>query len=113
MTARRMEQVGNFNKLQPAREQVFFDASLKLACAERARRATRERPTRLLGVWCDQFRFTVPNRLPNLPQTTQDLPDIERVEMAQRLDVQGARLAVEQTTRNLGLTKTTRFINVL
>ena len=33
--------------------------------------------------------------------------------LAQRLDVQGARLAVEQTARNLGLTRTTRFINVL
>jgi outer membrane protein TolC len=35
------------------------------------------------------------------------------VALAQRLDVQGARLAVEQTARNLGLTKTTRFVNVL
>ena len=33
--------------------------------------------------------------------------------MAQRLDVQGAKLAAEQTAKNLGLTKTTRFINVL
>ena len=33
--------------------------------------------------------------------------------MAQRLDVQGAKLAAEQTARNLGLTRTTRFINVL
>ena len=112
--ARRMEQVGNFNKLQRAREQVFFaDASLNLARAEQAQLATRERLTRLLGVWGDQTRFTLPDRLPDLPQAAQDLPDIERVAMAQRLDVQGARLAVEQTARNLGLTKTTRFINVL
>ena len=41
------------------------------------------------------------------------LPDIERVALAQRLDVQGARLAAEQTARKLGLTRTTRFINVL
>ncbi len=33
--------------------------------------------------------------------------------MAQRLDVQGAKLAAEQTAKNLGLTRTTRFINVL
>ena len=42
-----------------------------------------------------------------------DLPDIERTAMAQRLDVQGAKLAAEQTARNLGLTRSTRFINVL
>jgi Outer membrane efflux protein len=112
--ARRMEQVGNFNKLQRAREQVFFaDASLNLARAEQAQRATRERLTRLLGLWGDQTRFTLPDRLPELPPAAQDLPDIERVAMAQRLDVQAARLAAEQTARNLGLTKTTRFINVL
>jgi outer membrane protein TolC len=33
--------------------------------------------------------------------------------MSQRLDVQGARQASELTARNLGLTRTTRFINVL
>jgi outer membrane protein TolC len=112
--ARRMEQVGNFNKLQRAREQVFFaDASLNLARAEQAQRATRERLTRLLGVWGDQTLFTLPDRLPDLPKAALDLPDIERVAMAQRLDVQGARLAAEQTARNLGLTRTTRFVNVL
>ncbi len=112
--ARRMEQVGNFNKLQRAREQVFFaDASLNLARAEQAQRATRERLTRLLGAWGMQTQFMLPARLPDLPKTVLDLPDIERVAMAQRLDVQGARQASELTARNLGLTRTTRFINVL
>ena len=112
--ARRMEQVGNFNKLQRARQQVFYaDASLNLARAEQAQRATRERLTRLLGAWGAQTQFTLPERLPDLPKDVLDLPDIERVAMAQRLDVQGAKLAAEQTARNLGLTRTTRFINVL
>ena len=112
--ARRMEQVGNFNKLQHAREQVFFaDASLNLARAEQAQRATRERLTRLLGAWGTQTQFMLPERLPDLPKTAMNLPDIERVAMAQRLDVLGARQASELTARNLGLTRTTRFINVL
>ena len=112
--ARRMEQVGNFNKLQRARQQVFYaDASLNLARAEQAQRASRERLTRLLGAWGPQTQFTLPERLPDLPKDVMDLPDIERVAMAQRLDVQGAKLAAEQTARNLGLTRTTRFINVL
>jgi outer membrane protein TolC len=112
--ARRMEQVGNFNKLQRAREQSFqADAALNLARAEQAQRSTRERLTRLLGVWGAQTQFTLPERLPDLPAQPLDLPDIERVALAQRLDVQGARLAAEQTARNLGLTRRTRFINVL
>ena len=112
--ARRMEQVGNFNKLQRAREQVFYaDASLNLARAQQAQRSTRERLTRLLGAWGAQTQFTLPERLPDLPKEPLELPDIERVALAQRLDVQGARLAAEQTAKNLGLTRTTRFINVL
>ena len=112
--ARRMQQVGNFNKLQRAREQAFYaDAALNLARAEQAQRSTRERLTRLLGVWGEQTAFTLPERLPDLPKAAEDRPDIERVAMAQRLDVQGARLMAEQTAKNLGLTQTTRFINVL
>ena len=112
--ARRMEQVGNFNKLQRARQQVFYaDAAQNLARAERAQRSSRERLTRLLGAWGAQTQFTLPERLPDLPKEVLDLPDIEHVAMSQRLDVQGAKLAAEQTARNLGLTRTTRFINVL
>jgi outer membrane protein TolC len=112
--ARRMEQVGNFNKLQRAREQGFYaDATLRLAQAQQAQRATRERLTRLLGVWGPQTQFALPERLPDLPKAPLEMPDIEQVALAQRLDVQGARFAAEQTARNLGLTRTTRFVNVL
>ncbi len=112
--ARRMEQVGNFTKLQRAREQVFYtDAALNLARAEQAQRASRERLTRLLGAWGAQTRFTLPERLPDLPKEMLDQDDIEGLAMRQRLDVQGAKLAAEQTAKHLGLTRTTRFINVL
>ncbi len=112
--ARRMTAVGNFNKLQQAREQGFYaDAALNLARAQQAQTATRERLTRLMGLWGAQAQFSLPNRLPDLPKAALDQPDIERVAMAQRLDVQGARLAAEQTAKNLGLTKVTRFVNVL
>jgi outer membrane protein TolC len=112
--ARRMEQVGNFNKLQRAREQGFLaDATLRLAQAQQAQRSTRERLTRLLGLWGPQTQFMLPQRLPDLPQAPLELPDIEQVALAQRLDVQGAKLAAEQTARQLGLTRTTRFVNVL
>ncbi|QTN24104.1 TolC family protein [Rhizobacter sp. AJA081-3] len=112
--ARRMAQVGNFNKLQQAREQGFYaDAALNLARAQQARLAARERLIRLLGLWGTQTQFTLPERLPDLPPQPADLPDIERTALAQRLDLQAAKLAAEQTARNLGLTKTTRFVNVL
>jgi len=112
--ARRMAAVGNFNKLQQAREQGFHaDAALNHARAQQARRATRERLTRLMGLWGAQTNFTLPERLPALPPEPAEQPHIERLAMAQRLDVQGARLAAEHTARNLGLTRVTRFVNVL
>jgi outer membrane protein TolC len=112
--ARRMAQVGNFNKLQQAREQSFYaEAALGLTQAEQAQRATRERLIRLLGLWGAQTAFRLPERLPDLPSAPKDLPDIERIAIAQRLDVQGARLATEQTAKNLGLTRSTRLVNVL
>jgi len=112
--ARRMAQVGNFNKLQQAREQGFYaDAALTLARAERQQRATRERLTRLMGLWGGQTAFKLPERLPDLPAQPRDLPEVERTALAQRLDVAAARSGAEATARNLGLTRTTRFVNVL
>ncbi len=112
--ARRMAAVGNFNALQRAREQGFqADAALNVARAMQAQRAARERLTRLMGLWGAQTQFKLPERLPALPDEPADQPDIERTAMAQRLDVQGAKLAAEQTAKNLNLTKTTRFVNLL
>jgi outer membrane protein TolC len=112
--ARRMASVGNWSRLQQAREQSFqADAALNLARAERAQVAARERLTRLMGLWGAQTQFQLPERLPDLPGEAKDLPDIEQRAMAERLDVQAAKTGTEQLARNLGLTRTTRFINVL
>ena len=112
--ARRLAQAGNWNRLQQAREQSFYaDAALNLARAEQARGAARERLTRLMGLWGTQLQFQLPERLPDLPKAAQDLPGIEQTALAQRMDVQAAKLATEQLARNLGLTRATRFVNVL
>lgn len=112
--ARRMREVGNFTKLQQAREQGFYaDATLNLARAERARVAARERLTRLLGLSGERTQFTLPERLPDLPKAPNELPDVEQTALAQRIDLQMIRLETEALASNLGLTRATRFINVL
>lgn len=113
--AQRMAQVGNFTRLQQAREQAFYaDAALGLARAQQLQLATRERLVRTLGLWGDAAtNLQLPERLPDLPTEPRTLPDVERTAIAQRLDVEGARLAVQRTARSLGLTRTTRFVNVL
>ena len=112
--AKRLAQAGNWTKLQQAREHGFFsEAVLNLARAEAGRVAARERLTRLLGLWGAQTAFALPARLPELPAQPQDQPDIEQAAMASRLDVQAAKAQVEATAKNLGLSRATRFINVL
>ena len=112
--ARRLAQVGNWNKLDQLREQAFYaDAAVNLAVAEQTSVAAREQLTRLLGLWGEQTRFALPERLPDLPATATELANVEQLAIAQRLDLQAVRLQTEALAKNLGLTKTTRFINVL
>lgn len=112
--ARRMASVGNFNKLSQAREQGFYaDTALSHARAAQNQVGTRERLTRLLGLWGEDANFKLPERLPDLPSSPDDLPNVEQQALAQRLDVQAMRLGTESLAKNLGLSKVTRFINVL
>lgn len=112
--ARRMAAVGNFNRLQQAREQAFHaDAALNLARATQAQLRARERLIRLLGLWGEPSAVRLPTRLPQLPVSPRDQPDIERLAVEQRLDLQAARQRVEHTARSLGLTQATRFVRVL
>lgn len=111
--ASRMTEVGNFNKLQQAREQGFYaEATLNLSRAEQARILTRERLTRLLGLQ-DTNTFHLPERLPDLPKVMDELPAIEQTALDQRLDLQAIRIETEALARNLGLTKATRLVNVI
>lgn len=112
--ARRMQQAGNFNKLAQMREQAFYsDATANLARARHQAVAERESLTRVLGLSGDQLGFQLPQRLPELPQSPLDLKDAEQTAVTQRLDVLLARRNAEATAKSLGLTKATRFVNVL
>ncbi len=112
--ARRMAQAGNWSKLNQAREQGFYaDAVLNVARAAKMQTVAREQLTRLLGLWGAQIEFKLPERLPDLPKGADDLPEVEQMAMEQRLDLRAMRLQTEAVAKNLGLTKTTRFINAL
>lgn len=113
--ARRMAEAGNLNKLQQAREHSFYaDAALGQARAEMEARSQRERLIRSLGLWGQQLSLLkLPDRLPDLPAQARELPEVERMAIAQRLDVQAAKQAAALNAEQLGLTRRTRFINVL
>jgi outer membrane protein TolC len=112
--ARRMAAAGNFSKLAQMREQAFYaDATAQLARVQHQAVAARERLTRVLALSGDQLAFTLPDRLPDLPAAPAEPKDAEQTAMDRRLDVLMARRATESTAQSLGLTKATRFINVL
>ncbi|MFZ6773501.1 TolC family protein [Undibacterium sp. SXout7W] len=112
--AKRAAAAGNFNKLQQAREQAFYsEAVLNLARAEQAQIRNREKLIRLMGLHGAQTTFSLPARLPDLPKTPEEMGDVEQIAMTRRLDVQAARLGTAQLANNLGLSKATRFVNVL
>jgi len=112
--ARRMAAAGNFSKLAQMREQSFYaDATAQVARAQHRAVAARERLARVLALSGDQLVFTLPDRLPDLPTAPAEPQDAEQTAMDKRLDVLMAKRAVEASAQSLGLTKTTRFINVL
>lgn len=112
--ARRMAAVGNFSKLNQAREQAFYaEATAQLARARQNQLSARERLARLMGLWGDDLAFQLPERLPDLPKTVREAGDLEVQALSQRLDVQGARRDTEALAASLGLTKVTRFVSLL
>ncbi|HEY9067978.1 MAG TPA: TolC family protein, partial [Burkholderiaceae bacterium] len=111
---RRMQQAGNVSKLAQMREQAFqADAVAQLAKARHQVVAERERLVRLLGLSRDQLGFKLPERLPDLPPQPTETKDAEQIAMDKRLDVLMAKRNAEATAASLGLTRATRFINVL
>ena len=111
---RRMARAGNWSKLDQAREQVFYaDAVARLARAKQTAVTEREKLTRIMGLWGDDIRFQLPERLPALPADLPELKDLESFAMKERLDIQAFRQQTEGVAASLGLTRTTRFLNVL
>jgi outer membrane protein TolC len=108
----RMAQAGNASQLDLAREQAFHaEAGAALLRARRQSTAAHERLARLMGL--SSAAFQLPPHLPELPAAPAELGDVERIAIAQRLDIQAARQDASATATALGLTKTTRFVNVL
>ena len=89
--ARRMARVGNWSRLQQAREQVFLaDATAQLARAEQTNFNEREKLIRLMGLWGKQINFSLAERLPDLPKSVTEMTDVESRALLGRLDVRSA-----------------------
>jgi outer membrane protein TolC len=111
--ARRMQAVGNFSKLQRAREQAFTaDAVAQLARARQGAASAREALVRVLGLNPAQAAsLKLPDRLPDLPQAPREEPSVRQAAIDQRLDVKLAKAELEFTARSLGLARVTSVVD--
>ncbi len=112
--ANRMLQVGNFSRLQAARQHLFYaDATARLAAARQAAVAAREDLVRRLGLGADQAaRLQLPERLPDLPKAPLAAETVSTALAAQRLDLRTARLELDAAGRARGLDLATGLIDV-
>jgi outer membrane protein TolC len=110
----KLGETGSLNKLDQAREQVFYaETTADLATARQMAASARERLARLMGLWDGGLDFRLPNQLPPLPRRPQALPSIEVDAVAHRIDLQIARLELNALAKALNLTEATRFVTLL
>lgn len=110
--ARRMVKAGNWNALERATEQSFYvEAIVDYFNAKNQKTSAHEALSRLLALPVEQV--ILEKRLPDLPQSIDKSDAYEQTAFEQRLDLQATRLETQALAKQLGLTKTTRFINVL
>jgi outer membrane protein TolC len=112
--AQKLGETGALNKLDQAREQVFYaETTAELATARQDASSARERLIRLLGLWGGELGFRMPGRLPELPRHPLDLPSIEVDAVKHRLDLQIARIELGALAKSLDLTEASRFVTML
>ncbi len=112
--ARRMARVGNWSRLEQAREQVFLaDAVTQLAKAQQTAFAEREKLIRLMGLWGQQTEFKLSERLPDIPKAVQEINNVEERALRDRLDVRSSMAESSYVANSLGLVKASGFINAL
>ena len=114
--ARSMVAAGNWNRLDESREQIFYPDAGRSGCPRRncSEDAAREKLAAADGPALGaRPAFQLAERLPELPQNIESLPDVEATVLQNRIDLQMQRLQIDELRRSLKLTKATRFVNVL
>ena len=112
--AKRMQSVGNFNRLQRVRQQAFYaDVSTQLLSSQQTATATRESLIRLLGLKDSQINaLKLPERLPDLPKTFLTPAEVSRALASQRLDVRMAQSQLDAASKSQGLTLITSLTDI-
>ncbi|HQR85371.1 MAG: transporter [Burkholderiales bacterium 35-55-47] len=112
--ARRMQAIGNFNRLTRAREQAFSaDAGTRLATATHQVTAAREELVRVLGLDAQQAQMLkLPDRLPELPKQALDPQGVATFATRNRLDIRLAQSTLDASARAQGLNMVTSITDI-
>ena len=107
---KRLHDAGNTSDLELANQQGSYEQSrLEVAQTELQVRRDRERLNRLMGVWGTNTNWTMGEHLPELPGSEGSLQNLESRAIAQRLDLQAARMRVDLIGQSLALRTKTRY----
>ncbi len=112
--ATKLGETGAINRLDQARDQVFYaETTAELATARQDAASARERLARLMGLWDGDLGFRIPSQLPPLPRRPVTQPFIEVDAVGHRIDLQIARMELAALAKSLDLTTATRFVTML
>ena len=108
---KRLHDAGNTSDLELANQEGSYEQSrLEVAQTELQVRRDRERLNRLLGLWGANASWTMGDHLPELPGSEGSLQKLESRAIAQRLDLQAARMRLDLIGQSLALRTKTRYL---
>jgi outer membrane protein TolC len=112
--AQELGKAGSLTKASQAREHAFnAELAGQAAQARLAERLAKEELTRLMGLWGNDVAYKLPNRLPSLPKKLITTDVVEAQALANRVDLQVAKLELEANAKAYGLTEATRYVTDL
>jgi outer membrane protein, heavy metal efflux system len=109
--SRRLHEAGNISDLDLARDRAQAEASkVMLRAAEVDVRQSREHLNGLMGVWGDGTTWEIGARMPDIPAEPGPGPDVERVALAQSIDLSHARQRIIASGQQLGFSRAAALI---
>lgn len=104
--AREIRRAGNITELQLRTEEgLAAQSKVDLAAAEAEVVQDRERLNVLMGLWGPATQWTIPTRLPELPEAESPGAGLESLAVEQRPDLASAAAEAEAAGQSLGLSR--------
>ncbi len=111
--AKELGKTGAMSNLDQRREEAFHaDLVIRLATARSDAAAERERLIRAMGL-SEGSPLRLPRELSAVPRKPRTLSAVETEALKRRVDLQIARIELEALAKSYGLTRATRFVNLL